>query len=171
MLTFALLMSARMGIFQEILYKQYGKHSKEALFYNVSLGFFFFFKICLDTQDTPRMVHQPEGKPSFQMSRLDFYFPFLSLGSTAYLCQASCFSPQTSTTTVCSSVKAVSPFPSSRKCCVCVFLLADLNLIFLCFSAPVNIPVIDHPVPIMWLYMLGNIITQYPVKKGQQLAL
>lgn len=36
MLTFALLMSARMGIFQEMLYKQYGKHSKEALFYNVS---------------------------------------------------------------------------------------------------------------------------------------
>uniref|UniRef100_A0A8C9SVX2 Solute carrier family 35 member B4 n=1 Tax=Scleropages formosus TaxID=113540 RepID=A0A8C9SVX2_SCLFO len=35
MLTFALLMSARMGIFQETLYKQYGKHSKEALFYNV----------------------------------------------------------------------------------------------------------------------------------------
>jgi hypothetical protein len=38
MLTFALLMSARMGIFQETLYKQYGKHSKEALFYNVSVN-------------------------------------------------------------------------------------------------------------------------------------
>lgn len=37
MLTFALLMSARMGIFQEMVYKQYGKHSKEALFYNVSV--------------------------------------------------------------------------------------------------------------------------------------
>ncbi|XP_038667735.1 UDP-xylose and UDP-N-acetylglucosamine transporter isoform X1 [Scyliorhinus canicula] len=34
MLTFALFMSARMGLFQEMLYKQYGKHSKEALFYN-----------------------------------------------------------------------------------------------------------------------------------------
>lgn len=34
MLTFALLMSARMGIFQETLYKKHGKHSKEALFYN-----------------------------------------------------------------------------------------------------------------------------------------
>ncbi|XP_067861279.1 UDP-xylose and UDP-N-acetylglucosamine transporter [Heptranchias perlo] len=34
MLTFALFMSARMGLFQETLYKQYGKHSKEALFYN-----------------------------------------------------------------------------------------------------------------------------------------
>ncbi|XP_074429285.1 nucleotide sugar transporter SLC35B4 isoform X2 [Larus michahellis] len=36
-LTFALLMSARMGIFQEMLYKQFGKHSKEALFYNHAL--------------------------------------------------------------------------------------------------------------------------------------
>lgn len=36
-LTFALLLSARMGIFQEMLYKEYGKHSKEALFYNVRL--------------------------------------------------------------------------------------------------------------------------------------
>lgn len=34
MLMFALLMSARMGIFQETLYKQFGKHPKEALFYN-----------------------------------------------------------------------------------------------------------------------------------------
>lgn len=34
MLTFALLMSARMGIFQETLYKKHGKYPKEALFYN-----------------------------------------------------------------------------------------------------------------------------------------
>lgn len=43
-LTFALLMSARMGIFQETLYRQFGKHSKEALFYNHALplpGFIF----------------------------------------------------------------------------------------------------------------------------------
>ncbi|NXD23249.1 S35B4 protein, partial [Spelaeornis formosus] len=36
-LTFALLMSARMGIFQEMLYQKFGKHSKEALFYNHAL--------------------------------------------------------------------------------------------------------------------------------------
>ncbi|XP_006861209.1 PREDICTED: UDP-xylose and UDP-N-acetylglucosamine transporter [Chrysochloris asiatica] len=43
-LTFALLTSARMGIFQETLYKQFGKHPKEALFYNHALplpGFIF----------------------------------------------------------------------------------------------------------------------------------
>merc|ERR1719186_213990 len=33
-LTFALFMSARMGIYQEVLYGEYGKHPKEALFYS-----------------------------------------------------------------------------------------------------------------------------------------
>ncbi len=35
MLTFALFMSARMGIYQEVIYKEYGKHPQEALFYCV----------------------------------------------------------------------------------------------------------------------------------------
>ena len=35
MLTFALFVSARMGIYQEVIYQQYGKHPKEALFYAV----------------------------------------------------------------------------------------------------------------------------------------
>lgn len=35
MLTFALFMSARMGIYQEVIYAKYGKHSNEALFYCV----------------------------------------------------------------------------------------------------------------------------------------
>ena len=35
MLTFALFMSARMGIYQETVYVKYGKHPSEALFYNV----------------------------------------------------------------------------------------------------------------------------------------
>ncbi|XP_063610648.1 UDP-xylose and UDP-N-acetylglucosamine transporter-like [Penaeus indicus] len=33
LLTFALFLSARMGIFQEVLYSQYGKHPREALYY------------------------------------------------------------------------------------------------------------------------------------------
>ena len=35
MLTFALFTSARMGIYQEVIYAKYGKHSEEALFYCV----------------------------------------------------------------------------------------------------------------------------------------
>lgn len=34
-LTFALFTSARMGLFQEVLYKKYGKHPREALFFTV----------------------------------------------------------------------------------------------------------------------------------------
>ncbi|XP_029471103.1 UDP-xylose and UDP-N-acetylglucosamine transporter [Rhinatrema bivittatum] len=44
-LTFALIMSAKMGIFQETVYKQFGKHPREALFYNHFLplpGFLLF---------------------------------------------------------------------------------------------------------------------------------
>lgn len=37
MLVFAMLMSARLGIFQETLYKTYGKHPREAMFYSHAL--------------------------------------------------------------------------------------------------------------------------------------
>lgn len=37
LLTVALFLSARMGIYQEVLYKRYGKYPKEALFYTVSI--------------------------------------------------------------------------------------------------------------------------------------
>ena len=36
MLTFALFLSARMGIYQEVIYAKYGKYPREALFYSVS---------------------------------------------------------------------------------------------------------------------------------------
>lgn len=62
MLTFALLMSARMGIFQEMLYKQYGKHSKEALFYNVSDVLVFFFSLGSNVPEAATLVSQPERK-------------------------------------------------------------------------------------------------------------
>lgn len=91
MLTFALLMSARMGIFQETLYKQYGKHSKEALFYNHCL-----------------------------------------------------------------------PLPG--------FLLLSTNIYNHCLlfneSAPVEVPLIGQAVPVMWLYLLMNVITQYVCIRG-----
>ncbi|CAG5957785.1 unnamed protein product [Menidia menidia] len=91
MLTFALLMSARMGIFQETLYKQYGKHSKEALFYNHFL-----------------------------------------------------------------------PLPG--------FLLLSTNIYSHCIlfnqSTPVFIPVLERTVPLMWVYLLINVITQYVCIRG-----
>ncbi|CAJ1056334.1 UDP-xylose and UDP-N-acetylglucosamine transporter [Xyrichtys novacula] len=91
MLTFALLMSARMGIFQETLYKKYGKHSKEALFYNHCL-----------------------------------------------------------------------PLPG--------FLLLSTNIynhaVYFSQSTPVVVPVVGHSVPIMWVYLVVNVITQYVCIRG-----
>ncbi|KAM8751247.1 UDP-xylose and UDP-N-acetylglucosamine transporter [Acanthopagrus schlegelii] len=91
MLTFALLMSARMGIFQETLYKQYGKHSKEALFYNHCL-----------------------------------------------------------------------PLPG--------FLLLSTNIyshaVYFSQSTPVVVPETGLTVPIMWVYLLVNVITQYVCIRG-----
>lgn len=38
LLTLALFVSARMGIYQEVLYKRYGKHANEALYYTVRIS-------------------------------------------------------------------------------------------------------------------------------------
>lgn len=91
MLTFALLMSARMGIFQETLYKQYGKHSKEALFYNHCLPL-----------------------PGFLLLSKDIY---------------------------------------------------NHGVLF-SQSAPIDIPVVGQAVPVMWIYLLMNVITQYICIRG-----
>ncbi|TWW75878.1 UDP-xylose and UDP-N-acetylglucosamine transporter [Takifugu flavidus] len=91
MLTFALLMSARMGIFQETLYKEYGKHSKEALFYNHCLPL-----------------------PGFLLLFSDIYNHGVLFSQTT----------------------------------------------------PVAVPVVGLSVPIMWLYLLGNTITQYVCIRG-----
>lgn len=91
MLTFALLMSARMGIFQETLYKKFGKHSKEALFYNHCL-----------------------------------------------------------------------PLPG--------FLLLSTNIynhaVYFSQSTPVVLPVVGFSMPIMWIYLMINVITQYVCIRG-----
>uniref|UniRef100_A0A8D1GJL9 Solute carrier family 35 member B4 n=2 Tax=Sus scrofa TaxID=9823 RepID=A0A8D1GJL9_PIG len=59
-LTFALLMSARMGIFQETLYRQFGKHSKEALFYNHALPLPGFIFLASDIYDHAVLFNKSE---------------------------------------------------------------------------------------------------------------
>ncbi|XP_077424315.1 UDP-xylose and UDP-N-acetylglucosamine transporter [Vanacampus margaritifer] len=91
MLTFALLMSARMGIFQETLYKKFGKHSKEALFYNHFLPLPGFLLLSTDIYD--HCVHFSQ-------------------------------------------------------------------------STPTLVPVLQLNIPIMWIYLLVNVITQYVCIRG-----
>ncbi|XP_053111606.1 UDP-xylose and UDP-N-acetylglucosamine transporter [Hemicordylus capensis] len=90
-LTFALLMSARMGIFQETLYKEFGKHSKEALFYNHALPI-----------------------PGFLLLAPDIY----------------------------------------------------RHAVFFSQTELFQVPVIGLSLPIMWFYLLMNIITQYVCIRG-----
>ncbi|KAM4678303.1 nucleotide sugar transporter SLC35B4 [Discoglossus pictus] len=90
-LTFALLMSARMGIFQETLYKEYGKHSKEALFYNHALPL-----------------------PGFLLFAPDIYN----------------------------------------------------HAVMFSESEPFQVPVLGLEMPVMWFYLLMNVITQYVCIRG-----
>ncbi|XP_067391021.1 nucleotide sugar transporter SLC35B4 [Emydura macquarii macquarii] len=90
-LTFALLMSARMGIFQETIYKQFGKHSKEALFYNHALPL-----------------------PGFLLLAPDIYS----------------------------------------------------HAVFFSQSAPFQVPVIGLTLPVMWFYLVMNVVTQYVCIRG-----
>ncbi|KAJ7329350.1 hypothetical protein JRQ81_015524 [Phrynocephalus forsythii] len=90
-LTFALLMSARMGIFQETLYKKFGKHSKEALYYNHALPL-----------------------PGFLLLAPDIYRQALLFNQ----------------------------------------------------SEPLHVPVLGLNMPVMWFYLLMNVITQYVCIRG-----
>lgn len=45
LLTIALFVSARMGIYQEVLHKKYGKNAREALYYTVKFNFLLNFII------------------------------------------------------------------------------------------------------------------------------
>ncbi|KAG8576789.1 hypothetical protein GDO81_009973 [Engystomops pustulosus] len=73
-LTFALLVSARMGIFQETLYKEYGKHSKEALFYNHALPLPGFLLLAPDIYNHSVMFSQSEP---FQLPLLGIQMPIM----------------------------------------------------------------------------------------------
>ncbi|XP_018421875.1 PREDICTED: UDP-xylose and UDP-N-acetylglucosamine transporter [Nanorana parkeri] len=73
-LTFALVVSARMGIFQETLYKEYGKHSKEALFYNHALPLPGFLLLAPDIYNHAVLFTQSEP---FQLPLLGIQMPIM----------------------------------------------------------------------------------------------
>ncbi|KAM4747448.1 nucleotide sugar transporter SLC35B4 [Rhinophrynus dorsalis] len=73
-LTFALLLSARMGIFQETLYKEHGKHSKEALFYNHALPLPGFLLLAPDIYNHAVMFTESEP---FQVPVLGIQMPIM----------------------------------------------------------------------------------------------
>lgn len=153
MLTFALLMSARMGIFQEMLYKQYGKHSKEALFYNVRVFNYWYFS-CNNLQAATAVL-------TVWDSNISGLCRFTALSASAglpapvhrHLQSLRLLQPE-------QWVPQVKWMLRLKR----FFLFTYMEMLSL--SAPVSVPMLSISVPIMWLYMLGNIITQYPSSKS-----
>ncbi|XP_036283279.1 UDP-xylose and UDP-N-acetylglucosamine transporter isoform X2 [Pipistrellus kuhlii] len=87
-LSFALLMSARMGIFQETLYKQFGKHSKEALFYNHALPLPGFIFLASDIYDHAVLFNKSElyEVPVVGVAMPIMWFYLLMNVITQYVC-------------------------------------------------------------------------------------
>ncbi|KAF6086847.1 solute carrier family 35 member B4 [Phyllostomus discolor] len=87
-LTFALLMSARMGIFQETLYKQFGKHSKEALFYNHALPLPGFIFLASDIYNHAVLFNKSESYqvPVVGVTVPVMWFYLLMNVATQYVC-------------------------------------------------------------------------------------
>jgi len=87
MLTFALFMSARMGIYQEVIYAKYGKHSKEALFYCHCLPLPFFLIIANNIYDHAMVSLSSE--PLFQIGSIAMpsmiFYLFCNTG-TQFIC-------------------------------------------------------------------------------------
>ncbi|KAF7990781.1 hypothetical protein HCN44_000586 [Aphidius gifuensis] len=100
LLTIALFISARMGLYQEVLYQRFGKHPKEALYYTHLLPLPFFLLLAPNIYD-----HTVLAINSEPMSLLGFEFPktmVYLLGNvlTQYMCISSVFV----LTTECSSL-------------------------------------------------------------------
>jgi len=160
MLTFALLMSARMGIFQETLYKRYGKHSKEALFYNVSVSpESDFFRVASRALFEPFKLHRYWSFSCFCVAlpaSAGLPAPLHGHLQPLRLLQSEQWVPliYSGEPTLCLL---------TSRCKYISLSLSPSLPVSLSLSAPTVVPVVGLTVPLMWLYLLINVITQYPV--------
>lgn len=102
LLTLALFVSARMGLYQEVLYKRYGKHPKEALFYTHLLPLPFFLILTTNIWDHIKLAN---ASPLYDVPLLNIGVPITwlyLLGNvlTQYVCISSVYV----LTTECSSL-------------------------------------------------------------------
>ncbi|XP_075930567.1 nucleotide sugar transporter SLC35B4 isoform X2 [Petromyzon marinus] len=88
MLTFALFMSARMGIFQEELYARFGKHPREALFYNHALPLPGFLLLAKDIYNQGVLFSQsaPVALPWLDLAVPEMWLMLLVNIITQYVC-------------------------------------------------------------------------------------
>lgn len=90
----------------------------------------------------------------------------ISVCSTACPCRGSCFFLQTSTTIATILARAVSVLSRSDE--LLVWTISDVIGGDCLLTAPVLVPVVGLTVPIMWIYLLINVITQYPSEKQKK---
>ncbi|KAJ8047107.1 UDP-xylose and UDP-N-acetylglucosamine transporter [Holothuria leucospilota] len=85
-LTFALFLSARMGLYQEVLYSSYGKHPREALFYTHALPLAGFLLIGKDIYNHCVILSQSESFEAFGVTIPEQWLYFLGNVVTQYVC-------------------------------------------------------------------------------------
>ncbi|XP_052872467.1 UDP-xylose and UDP-N-acetylglucosamine transporter [Anopheles cruzii] len=102
LLTLALFVSARMGLYQEVLYKRYGKHPKEALFYTHLLPLPFFALLAGNIWDHLQLANAspPQPVPLLGISVPITWLYLLGNVLTQYVCISSVYV----LTTECSSL-------------------------------------------------------------------
>lgn len=93
LLTFALFMSARMGIYQEVIYGKFGKHPKEALFYTHALPLPGFLLLAPDIMNhwNILMASAPIALPVLNISIPSMLLYLIGNVLTQYLCISSVF--------------------------------------------------------------------------------
>lgn len=100
MLTVALLLSAGMGLIQEKLYAEYGKHPGEALYYNHVLALPAFLLLSRDIGSQVALFNQSESIDLVYVSVPLIWLYLIGNTATQYLCISSVFV----LTTECSSL-------------------------------------------------------------------
>jgi len=93
LLTFALFMSARMGIYQEVIYGKFGKHPKEALFYTHALPLPGFLLLAPDIMHhgSILMASAPITIPILNISLPSMLLYLIGNVITQYLCISAVF--------------------------------------------------------------------------------
>ncbi|XP_070160395.1 UDP-xylose and UDP-N-acetylglucosamine transporter [Polyergus mexicanus] len=102
LLTVALFVSARMGIYQEELYKRYGKNAREALYYTHFLPLPFFLTLAPNIYDHWKfaLASEPQSLPLIGVHMPSLIIYLIGNVLTQYICISSVFV----LTTECSSL-------------------------------------------------------------------
>ncbi|XP_025195221.1 UDP-xylose and UDP-N-acetylglucosamine transporter [Melanaphis sacchari] len=154
-LTIALFISARMGIYQETLYKQHGKHPQEALFYTHLIPLPWFLFLYSNLKEHALMAFESEPLPYIGFGIPSTIIYLAGNVFTQYLCISSVYF----LTTECSSL-TVTLVITLRK-------FASLLFSILYFNNPFTL---YHWIGTLLVFIGTIIFTEIPQKVQQMTA-